>query len=96
MCREFRTQNLGVMTSKNPFPVALLLLPPTISPFLKSRIGQSAIPLSFSGMLCWGAMIGCGIGGALHKGSLTKGLVRAEIQISLFLTNYPFAFFMIF
>ena len=96
MCREFRTQNLGVMTSKNPFPIALLLLPPTISPFLKSRIGQSAIPLSFSGMLCWGAMNGCGIGGALHKGSLTKGLLRAEIQISLFLTNYPFAFFMIF
>ena len=74
MCREFRTQNLGVMTSKNPFPVALLLLPPTISPFLKSRIGQSAIPLSFSGMLCWGAMIGCGIGDALHKGAPAKGL----------------------
>ena len=62
------------MTSKNPFPVALLLLPPTISPFLKSRIGQSAIPLSFSGMLCWGAMIGCGIGDALHKGAPAKGL----------------------
>lgn len=74
MCREFRTQNLGVMTSKNPFPIALLLLPPTISPFLKSRIGQSAIPLSFSGMLCWGAMIGCGIGDALHKGAPAKGL----------------------
>ena len=73
MCREFRTQNLGVMTSKNPFPIALLLLPPTISPFLKSRIGQSAIPLSFSGMLCWGAMIGCGIGDALHKGAPAKG-----------------------
>ena len=62
------------MTSKNPFPIALLLLPPTISPFLKSRIGQSAIPLSFSGMLCWGAMIGCGIGDALHKGAPAKGL----------------------
>ena len=74
MCREFRTQNLGVMTSKNSFPIALLLLPPTISPFLKSRIGQSAIPLSFSGMLCWGAMIGCGIGDALHKGAPAKGL----------------------
>ena len=74
MCREFRTQTLGVMTSKNPFPIALLLLPPTISPFLKSRIGQSAIPLSFSGMLCWGAMIGCGIGDALHKGAPAKGL----------------------
>ena len=74
MCREFRTQNLGVRTSKNPFPIALLLLPPPISPFLKSRIGQSAIPLSFSGMLCWGAMIGCGIGDALHKGAPAKGL----------------------
>lgn len=74
MCREFKTQNLGVITSKNPFPIALLLLPPTISPFLKSRIGQSAIPLSFSGMLCRGAMIGCGIGDALHKGAPAKGL----------------------
>ena len=63
-----------MITSKNPFPIALLLLPPTISPFLKSKIGLSAIPLSFSGMLYQGAMIGCGIGDALHKGAPAKGV----------------------
>lgn len=64
-----------MITSKNPFPIALLLLPPTVSPFLKSRIGQSAaIPLSSSGVLCRGALIGYGIGGALPKGAPSKGL----------------------
>lgn len=63
-----------MITSKNPFPIALLRLPPTISPFLKSRIGQSAIPLSSSGVLCQVALIGYGIGGALPKGAPSKGL----------------------